>query len=122
MREFPERINLQLANAAKAAGLKEVQIEWPTEGAEGERHILWYDVSGISEEGLRWCLEIQPGGKKSWIQKHMQEGYLDKIEWTILNGCAFLEIPAFGHNTQTMTILIKEAMMKRRQNERPTNR
>ena len=117
MREFPERINQQLADAARAAGLSEVQIEWPTEGAQSERHILWYDVSGLDKNKLRWCLEIQPGGKKSWIQKHMKEGFLDKVEWAVLHGHAFLEIPAFGHNTQTMTILIKEAMMKRRQNE-----
>ena len=118
MREWPVRANIQLAAAARNAGLNEVELEWPTDGAQGEHHILWYDVSGIDNNGERWCLEIQPGGTKSWIQKHMKEGFLDKVEWAIMHGYAFVEIPAFGHNEQTMTILIKEAMMKRRQNDR----
>jgi len=113
MREFPDRIIQQVAHAASAAGLKEIFIEWPPQGIEGNKHWLWYRVKGVYQEKT-WLFEIQPGGKKSWVQRHIASSHIDKINWAHENGAEFMEIPAFGHNEQTIAILIKEQLMRRK--------
>ena len=113
MRKFPNRLNQQIARAATSAGLKNIYLEWPREAIEGRKHYLWYDVKGKYKETL-WLFEIQPGGKKSWIQDSRASSHSDKIDWAIHNNAEFMIIPAFGHNEQTITILIKEQLMRRK--------
>lgn len=112
MRNFPARLVQQIAEAATKAGLKQVHIEWPPQGVFGQKHWLWYRVKGVYKEKT-WLFEIQPGGKKSWVQEHMASSHNEKINWAWENGAEFMVIPAYGFNTQALTILIKEQLMRR---------